>query len=197
MFKNLLCDRHVYEGQWYRRAGFWIMANYRFGTWADSLPSIFLRIPMWTLYLFFKLLLKFFSHNVYLWSGRRGSHIGAGLCLYHPANIMIGRGVEIGKECQIYHEVTLGTGQVPGTPKIGNRVTIYPGARVLGGVVIGDGTFIGANCVVTRNVPPNSVIIAAPGRVIPMSLSPQARRWDETREPLQPLKQATSQTEHV
>lgn len=187
MFDNLRRDSATYDGQWYRRAGFWITLIYRFGVWADSLPSLFLRAPMWTLYFCLKMILGLFTFNVSLWAGQRGARIGPGLCLYHPSNIMIGRGVEIGEQCQIYHEVTLGTGQIPGTPKIGNRVAIYPGARILGGVVIGDGTMIGANCVVTKDVPAESVMVAAPSRVIPRSLSTQARRWDEPGEPLEPL----------
>jgi serine O-acetyltransferase len=187
MFENLRRDRQNSPAQWYRRGGFWIVAVYRFGAWADSVPNVVLRIPMWALYLCFKLLLGLFTHNIYLWAGRGGARIGPGLCLYHPANIMIGRGVEIGADCSIYHEVTLGTGQIPGTPKIGNHVTIYPGARLLGGIEIGNNVMIGANCVVTKNVPPDSIILAAPSRAIPRSLSTQARRWDEGREPLQPL----------
>jgi serine O-acetyltransferase len=124
MFDNLRHDQAAYNGQWYRRAGFWITATYRFGVWADSMPSIFLRAPLWTLYLCLKTILGMFTFNIYLWAGRRGTHIGSGLHLVHPSNILIGRGVEIGKQCQIYHEVTLGTGQIPGTPKIGNHVTI-------------------------------------------------------------------------
>lgn len=182
MFDNLRRDIATYEGKWYRRSGFWITLIYRFGVWADSMPSMFLRVPMWTLYFCLKIPLGMFTSNIVLWAGRRGARIGPGLCLVHPFNILIGRGVEIGEQCQIYHEVTLGTGQIPGTPKIGNRVTIYPGARLLGGVVIGDGTIIGANCVVTKDVPSGSVILAAPSRVIPRSLSTQARRWDKGSE---------------
>lgn len=152
------------------------MAIFRFGMWADSLPSKFLRIPMWMLYRLLKLPLR--HYNVHLWAGHKGARIGAGLKLIHPTNVMIGAGVEIGENCVIFHDVTLGTGQTPGTPKIGNNVDIYPGARVLGGVVIGDRTMIGANCVVTRDVPPESIILPAPSRVIPRSLSPVARSVD-------------------
>lgn len=153
------------------------MAIYRFGMWADSLPNGFLRAPMWTLYRLFKL--PFFFYNVHLWAGSGGARIGAGLRIIHPANVMIGDGVEIGEDCLIFHEVTLGTGNTPGTPKIGNNVDIYPGARVLGGVVIGDRSMIGANCVVTRDVPSESIILAPPSRVIPRSLSPVARGVDQ------------------
>jgi serine O-acetyltransferase len=175
MFENLQRDISKYKdlGGWYTHPGFWIVAIYRFGMWADSLPSRFLRIPMWVLYRLIKMLWR--SHNVHLWAGRSGTRIGAGLCLIHPMNVLIGSGVEIGEDCLIFHNVTLGTGQIPGRPKIGNNVDVYPGACVLGGVVIGDRSMIGANCVVTRNGPPDSIIITAPSRVIPKSLSPVAR----------------------
>ncbi|MCR4303424.1 MAG: serine acetyltransferase [Gallionella sp.] len=179
MFENLRRDITKYEdhGRWYTNPGFWIVAIYRFGMWADSLPSKFLRIPMWILYRILKLTLR--HHNVHLWAGRSGTRIGAGLKLIHPTNVMIGNNVEIGKDCLIFHDVTLGTGQIPGTPKIGNNVDIYPGARVLGGVTIGDHSMVGANCVVTRDVPPDSIILTPPGRVIPRSLSPVARGADQ------------------
>jgi serine O-acetyltransferase len=153
--------------------------------WAHSLPTIF-RIPAWLLYRIFKL--PFFFYHVHLWAGREGARIGPGLRLIHPTNVMIGRGVEIGEDCVIFHDVTLGTGQIPGTPKIGNNVDIYPGARVLGGITVGDRSMVGANCVVTRDVPPDSIILAAPGRVMPRSLSPVARSADQKTgtEPAQP-----------
>jgi len=192
MFENLRRDLATYdEGHCYRRSGFWITLVYRFGVWADSKTSIFLRVPMWILYLCFKMLLDIFTYNIFLWAGKRGTKIGSGLHLVHPSNILIGRGVEIGEQCEIYHEVTLGTGQISGMPKLGNHVTIYPGARVLGGVVIGDNVMIGANCVVTKDVPSDSIIVAAPSKVIPRSLSTQARRWDKPREPNSTSEQAS------
>jgi serine O-acetyltransferase len=179
MFENLRRDRtkYDYHGPWYTNEGFWIVAIYRFGIWAGSLHSIFLRIPMWILYRLFKI--PFRRYNVHLWAGRGSPRIGAGLRLIHPTNIMIGSGVEIGEDCLIFHDVTLGKGQIPGDPKIGNNVDIYPGARILGGIVIGDRSMVGANCVVTRDVPPNSIILTAPSRVIPRSLSPVARGADQ------------------
>lgn len=196
MFDNLRRDSATYDGQWYRRAGFWITVIYRFGVWAESIPGLFPRVSMWVLYLCLKIISGMFISNIFLWAGRKGARIGPGFRLVHPFNVMIGRGVEIGEQCQIYHEVTLGTGQIPGTPKIGNRVTIYPGARLLGGIVIGDSTMIGANCVVTKDVPAGSIILAAPCRILPRSLSTQARRWDEPREPLQPLNEQSLALPH-
>lgn len=179
MFENLRRDIKTYEvyGRWYTNTGFWIVAIYRFGMWSDSLPSNFLRLPMW---LFYRLLkLAFRSNHILLWAGSRGARIGAGLRLIHPTNVLIGGDVEIGEDCLIFNDVTLGTGQTPGMPKIGNNVNIYPGARVLGGVTIGDNSMVGANCVVIRDVPPDSIVLSPPSRVIPRSLSPVARKEDQ------------------
>ena len=131
------------------------------------MPNGLLRLPVWVIYRVARLPLRLFG--VDLWAGPGGARIGAGLCLIHPTNIVIGGGVDVGEDCLIFHEVTLGTGPVPGVPKIGKNVDIYVGARVLGGVVVGDGSMIGANCVVTRDVPAGSVVVPAPNRVIPRS----------------------------
>jgi serine O-acetyltransferase len=180
MFENLRRDfpKYTLYGQWYTHSGFWIVLIYRFGIWADSLPGKALQIPLGVLYQIIKL--PFRSNHVFIFTGRRGGHIGAGLRLIHPTNVMIGRGVEIGEDCLIFNDVTLGmAGQRPGMPKIGNNVTIYPGARILGGVVIGDNAVIGANCVVMRDIPSNSVVLTPPCRIIPRSLSPVARAADQ------------------
>lgn len=179
MFENLRRDFPMYTvyGRWYLNSGFWIVVIYRFGVWADTLPSKVLKIPLGVLQRLLKLLFR--SNHVLLYAGPRGARIGAGLRLIHPINILIGPNVEIGENCLIHNDVTLGTGQIPGMPKIGNNVTIYPGARILGGVVIGDDTMIGANCVVTRDVPSNSIMVAAPSRAIPRSLMAAAQDTDK------------------
>ena len=178
MFENLRRDAERYArlGGWYRRSGFWIGAVYRLGVWGNSLPTPLLRVPVRVLYRLVKLL--FWHYNVHLWAGATGARIGSGLCLIHPTNVMIGSKVEIGENCLIFHGVTLGTGPLPGNPKIGKNVDIYTGACILGGVVVGDHCMIGANCVVTRDVPPDSVVILSPTRVLPRGLSPIARGAD-------------------
>jgi serine O-acetyltransferase len=178
MFENLRRDSARYDalGGWATNVGFWIIAVYRFGVWANSLPTPFLRVPAWVLYRLLRLPYRFF--NIELWAGSRGARIGPGICLIHPANIYVGRGVEIGEHCMIFHEVTLGTGNIVGTPKIGNNVDIFVGARILGGVVIGDDSMVSANCVVMKDIPSGSVVMSAPNRIIPRSLSPRARNID-------------------
>jgi serine O-acetyltransferase len=171
MFENLRRDaaRYAYLGGWQTHPGFWIGAVYCFGVWAHERPSRWLRWPLWALYRLLRLPLAVF--RVHLWAGAQGARIGPGLCLIHPTNVMIGRGVELGEDCLIFHDVTIGTGPTPGVPKIGNRVDVYVGARLLGDIAIGDDCMIGANCVVTRDVLEGSVVVATPSRIIPRSLS--------------------------
>ena len=91
--------------------------------------------------------------------------IGDGLRVNHFQGIVIGEGVEIGDNCKIYQQVTLG--QKDGKyPAIGNNVTIYAGAKIIGDVKVGDGAIVGANAVVTKDVPVGSVVAGVPARVI-------------------------------
>jgi serine O-acetyltransferase len=157
--------RFAEQGEvWWRHVGFWVTAVYRLGAWGRSLPWV-LRLPVGLVYRLLKAPFRLFL-NVEI---PASAAIGGGLCLIHPSNILIAPGVAIGEDCTIFHEVTLGTGASPGLPRIGDRVQIFVGARVLGPVVVGSGTKIGANCVVTRSVAPNSAVLPAANRVIPLS----------------------------
>jgi serine O-acetyltransferase len=179
MFEALRKDRARYTelgGAW-KRLGYWVGATYRLGMWAYSLPRG-IRIPVLILYRIFKTPWVVIL-NVEIPVGPRGARIGPGLCLIHPRNILIPGGTEIGDNFLVFHEVTLGTGARPGVPRIGNDVDVYVGARVFGGITIGDGSMIGANCVVTRNVPPRSVVLQGPARILPRSLAAVARAADE------------------
>ena len=88
--------------------------------------------------------------------------IGEGLCIMHSAGIVVGPAVRIGRGLRIYQNVTLGDGSTPGQPTIGDDVTIGAGACVLGGVTVGDRAIIGANAVVTKDVPADTVATGAP-----------------------------------
>jgi serine O-acetyltransferase len=166
--------RYSHLGGWAKSPGFWVGAIYRFGVWAHGLPSVFLRLPFVTFYRLVKLPWRLLL-NVYIPPNAR---IGPGLCLIHPQNILIAPGVVIGENCLIFHEVTLGTGPIDGVPTLGDNVDVYVGARVLGGLKIGDSSMIGANCVVTKSVPANSVVVAPPVRILPRSLALVARDAD-------------------
>ena len=91
-----------------------------------------------------------------------GATIGKRLFIDHGAGIVIGETAEIGDNVTIYHGVTLGgTGKQTGKrhPTIGNNVLLGAGAKILGPVVIGAGSRIGANCTVIEDVPPDSTAV--------------------------------------
>ena len=75
----------------------------------------------------------------------------------------------IGENCNLSHDVTIGVsrrGKTPGVPAFGSNVYIGPGAKIFGNIHIGSYAAIGANCVVTKDVPDYGVVVGIPGRVI-------------------------------
>ena len=101
-----------------------------------------------------------------------GAILGPGFFIDHGMGVVIGETAGIGSDVTIYHGVTLGgTSLEKGKrhPTIGDRVVIGAGAKVLGAIFIGDDSRIGANAVVVRSVPPNSVVIGVPGQVVKRS----------------------------
>ena len=99
------------------------------------------------------------------------TQIGSGFYIGHFGGIIVNHNAVIGKNCNISHQVTLGVanrGVRKGYPVIGDNVYIGPGAKIIGNVNIGNNAAIGANCVVTKDVPENGVVVGVPGKVISM-----------------------------
>ena len=97
-----------------------------------------------------------------------GAQIGKGLFIDHGMGVVIGETSIIGDNVLLYQGVTLGgTGLVKGKrhPTIGNNVVIGTGAKVLGNITIGDNSYVGANAVVIKDIPPNSTVVGVPGRI--------------------------------
>ena len=91
-----------------------------------------------------------------------GAKIGERLVIDHGMSVVIGETAEIGDDCLLYHEVTLGgktLDPVKRHPTLGNRVTVGAGAKIIGAIKIGDNATIGANAVVTREVAAGQVIV--------------------------------------
>lgn len=96
-----------------------------------------------------------------------GTRIGGGLLLPHPNGVVIHPDAEIGPNCLIFQQVTIGTtGNRFGAPRIGGHVDIGAGARVLGPVTVGDHALIGANAVVVRDVPQGRIAAGIPAQLI-------------------------------
>jgi len=124
---------------------------------------------------FYKMRLFFFARLVSQVSRRMtgieihpGAKIGQGFFIDHGMGVVVGETTIIGDNVLLYQGVTLGgTGLEKGKrhPTIGNNVVIGTGAKVLGNITIGDNSYIGANAVVIKDVPPNSTVVGVPGRV--------------------------------
>lgn len=96
-----------------------------------------------------------------------GCRIGGGLLLLHPNGIVIHPEAEIGPNCLILQQVTIGVREGrAGAPSIGGHVDIGAGARVLGPVRVGDHAVIGANAVVIGDVPDDAVAVGVPARLL-------------------------------
>jgi len=98
-----------------------------------------------------------------------GAKIGTGFFIDHGMGVVIGETTEIGDYVTLFQGVTLGgTGKERGKrhPTLGNHVVVGAGAKILGGIRIGDNVKIGANSVVLKSVPANSTVIGVPARVI-------------------------------
>lgn len=90
--------------------------------------------------------------------------VGQNIRFPHPIGIVIGAGVVIKDNVTIYQNVTLGSHGNKNKPKsypiIEDNVIIYAGAKILGGIIVGKNAIIGANAVVTRDVPENNIVVA-------------------------------------
>jgi serine O-acetyltransferase len=94
-----------------------------------------------------------------------GTNIGGGLLLLHPNGVVIHGDSEIGPNCLIFQQVTVGLG-AGGVPKIGGHVDIGAGAKILGNIAIGDHAKIGANAVVLQDVPSGATAVGIPARIV-------------------------------
>jgi serine O-acetyltransferase len=100
------------------------------------------------------------------------TRIGPGLCLPHGFNgNVINANAVIGSNVMLLHHVTIGTktyelGPEQHVPVIGDNVTIFTGATLVGDIRIGDNSTIGAHAVVTSDVPADSVAVGVPARMV-------------------------------
>jgi serine O-acetyltransferase len=97
-----------------------------------------------------------------------GATIGRRFFIDHGMGVVIGETAVVGDDVMLYHDVTLGgrsLAKVKRHPTVGDRVTIGSGARVLGDVELGDDSQVGANSVVTKDVPAGAVAVGIPAQI--------------------------------
>ena len=113
----------------------------------------------------------FFGSDI-SWKAR----VGPGLYISHGVNIVVGSGVRAGRNLTILNGVTMGQKRriedwkgeenEDGYPEIGNNAYLGTGAKILGGIRIGDNVTVGANSVVTKDVPDNVIVAGVPARIL-------------------------------
>jgi serine O-acetyltransferase len=112
------------------------------------------------------------------------TQLGPGFYIGHHGEIVLSPRCRIGRNCNISHGVTIGQAARRGTfawPTLGDSVYVGPGAKLFGDIHVGDHAAIGANAVVTADVPAGSVVGGVPARVI----SDQGS-WDYIERPWPP-----------
>jgi serine O-acetyltransferase len=138
----------------------------RFGQWARSMPLLF-RLVLDPVYFVLYLMIQI------MWGIEipRATVIGPGLFIGHFGGITISAAAVLGNNCSISQNITIGlsgSGDKFGVPVIGDDVYIAPGARLFGKITVGNNVKIGANAVIYKSVPDNSVAVLDPGfRILP------------------------------
>ena len=157
--------------------GFWALQAYRFGHLRYRFQSRLIRVPLGVLHLLVAKLMEMISGITIVVSAK----IGRRLTIEHSGAIVVHGNAEIGDDCIIRQGVTLGNRRRDdpfGAPKLGHRVNVGAGAKILGRVTIGDDAEIGANAVVLQDVPAGALAVGVPARIIivtkPQQQSPHA-----------------------
>lgn len=103
-----------------------------------------------------------YKHNCYI-TLKGDTPLGDGFVFVHGFSTII-ICEAMGSNCKIYQQVTIGFNN--GYPSIGDNVTVYPGAKIIGKIKIGDDVIIGCNAVVTKDVPSHSIVAGVPAKII-------------------------------
>ena len=145
--------------------GFRAIAICRFGQWRMGVSSKLLRGPLSVVY---KMLFRR-ARAVYGIEIPYTVNLGRRVIIEHQGAIVIHGSAHIGDDCIIRQGVTIGnryTERPYDAPKLGCNVNIGAGAKLLGGITIGDGACIGANAVVVHDVPAGATVVGIPAKII-------------------------------
>ena len=164
MLENVRADLKAHGGNWAAQ-GFWALVIYRFGRWRYGLKSRWLRGLFRPLYGFLYKIVQIVTGIEFACEAR----IGRNFVIDHSGGIDVSGYAVFGDDCRIRNGVVVGLSRIedPVAPIIGNNVDIGVGAKLLGRITVGDNVLIGANAVVARDVPSDSIAVGVPAVVKP------------------------------
>jgi serine O-acetyltransferase len=140
-------DRRRYHGNWHTAAGFWATAAYRV-RWTRKRAGIINKLGLLPVDLV-TTIVRWAMTDAEIPSS---AEIGPGLYLPHPQGVIVGQRVRIGAKVAIFQQVTLGAWE-GGQPTVRLGTAIFAGAKLIGKLTVGRSCYVGANAVVTRDVP--------------------------------------------
>lgn len=120
------------------------------------------------LYVISRILLNHYTYK-YGISIPYNTNISEGFYIGHFGGIVVNHKTVIEENCNISRGVTIGEtygGKNPCIPVLGDNVYIGPGAKIIGGITVGNNVAIGVNCVLTKSVPNNAIVVGIPGEII-------------------------------
>ncbi|MBA7559995.1 2,3,4,5-tetrahydropyridine-2,6-dicarboxylate N-acetyltransferase [subsurface metagenome] len=113
--------------------------------------------------------ISYISHQMTGIDIHPGAKIGKNFFIDHGTGVVVGETAIIGTNVTLYQGVTLGGTSLDTHkrhPTLGNNIIVGAGAKILGPIIIGDNVKVGANSVVTKDIPENSVVVGVPGRIV-------------------------------
>ena len=180
-------DWRIHHRDW-TLPGFRAVTVYRYGNWANGRPKGILQSILCRVH---RVMYRY-VRNQYGIELPATTRVGRRLLLGHQSGIVIHPHAEIGDDCMIRQNVTIGSATpdrvFQEAPKLGNRVQVGAGAVIVGKVTIGDGARIGPTAVVLTNVPAGASVFVAPPRSIQLAKRPVMKKVSSPKE---------SQPEHV
>jgi serine O-acetyltransferase len=171
-FWALVREDYVNHGSDWTVPGFRVMFVHRFGNARMSVRPRLIRMPLSVLYrrMYRRVRNKYGIEIEY------STRLGRRFSIDHQNGIVISGYCELGDECRIRQNVTMGiraAGET-GAPRLGRGVDVGAGAVLLGPIVVGDGAIIGANAVVLRDVPAGALAVGVPAKIIERQLDAAA-----------------------
>lgn len=178
-FFRLLREDYLTHDRSLLELGLWAVWTHRFGNWRMSIRPKILRLPLSLIY-------KFAYYWVTWFWGIKLDYtvkLGRRVRLWHHGGMILGAR-EIGDDVHIRQNTTFGLADrrdLNAKPIIGNGVEIGTGAVIVGYIKIGDGAVVGANAVVTKDVPPFTLVAGVPAKHI-RNIGPSADQQSVARD---------------